>query len=202
MWKLSGPEETFKTGRLVMRRKKMRILKDQAIGVLIDVQEKLAPHIHGIEAVVSRQQVLIKGMQVLGVPLLVTEQYTKGLGATLPQLQENLSHYRPMEKMAFSCLDDPVFEEALKESGRKAVILSGIETHVCVLQTVLDLLEDGYQPVVIEDCVSSRKESDKLIALSRMEKEGAVISSVESILFELCRISGTETFKQISRLVK
>jgi nicotinamidase-related amidase len=185
-----------------MRRKKMRILKDQAIGVLIDVQEKLAPHIHGIEAVVSRQQVLIKGLQALGVPILVTEQYTKGLGATLPQLQESLTHYRPMEKMAFSCLDDPVFEEALKESGRKAVVLSGIETHVCVLQTVLDLLEDGYQPVVIEDCVSSRKESDKLIALSRMEKEGAVISSVESILFELCRISGTETFKHISRLVK
>jgi len=180
----------------------MRILKDQAIAVLIDVQEKFSPHIHEMETVTQRVEILLKGLQVLGVPVLVTEQYPKGLGSTLPQLQEILGNEQPMEKVAFSCQDDTAFRDRLKETGRKAVILFGIESHVCVLQTVMDLLADGYQPVVIEDCVSSRKKEDKEIALRRMAQEGALISSAESILFELCRLSGTDNFKQISKLVK
>lgn len=180
----------------------MRILKEQTVAVLIDVQEKLTPHMHNMEAVIKRQEILIQGLQVLGVPVMITEQYTKGLGTTVPDLKSVLEDYKPIEKMAFSCCDDPRFLEPLKDSGRKSVILFGIETHVCVLQTALDLLEAGYRPVVIEDCVSSRKESDKQTALRRMEQAGAVISTSESILFELCRVSGTESFKQISKLVK
>lgn len=180
----------------------MRILKEQAIAVLIDVQEKLAPHMVEMETMLERQEVLSKGLKILGVPLLVTEQYTRGLGLTLPRLKEIIDPFDPMEKMAFSCWDDAVFREALIESGRKTVILFGIEAHVCLLQTALDLLEEGYQPVVVEDCVSSRKASDKRIALNRMAQEGVIISSAESLLFEICRVSGTETFKQISRLVK
>ncbi len=180
----------------------MRILKEQTVAALIDVQEKLAPHIHNMEAVIKRQEILVQGLQVLGVPVMVTEQYTKGLGVTVPELKSVLADYAPIEKMAFSCCDDPHFLEPLKDSGRKSVILFGIEAHVCVLQTTLDLLEAGYRPVVIEDCVSSRKESDKLTALRRMQQAGAIISTSESVLFELCRVSGTESFKQISKLFK
>ena len=180
----------------------MRILKEDTIAVMIDMQEKLAPHIHEIEEVVANQKILVQGLQALEIPILATEQYRKGLGTTLADLNELLGTTEPTEKMTFSCWDDQGFKAALKDSGKKSVILFGIETHVCVLQTVLDLLEDGYQPVIIENCVSSRKEKDKQLALRRMEQEGAVISSAESILFELCRVSGTDAFKQISRLVK
>lgn len=180
----------------------MRILKEQAVGVLIDVQEKLVPHMHEMDQVLEKQVMLVKGLQQLEVPVLVTEQYVRGLGKTLPELQELVNIDEAMEKMAFSCYDDAAFAEKLRETGRKTVILFGIETHVCVLQTVLDLVENGYQPVVIEDCVSSRKPADKATALRRMAQEGAVITSAESILFELCRVAGTDGFKVISRLVK
>lgn len=180
----------------------MRILKENAIGVFIDIQEKLFPHIHDYEQLEQKLMALAAGFKALGIPVLVTEQYTKGLGFTIQPLKIALSNYLCVEKMAFSCCDEPLFEEALHSTARKSVILCGIETHVCVLQTTLDLLQAGYQPIVIEDCVSSRKLSDKQTAISRMRQEGAIITSLESILFELTRYSGTDTFKAISKLVK
>jgi hypothetical protein len=145
---------------------------------------------------------LAAGLKVLEIPMLVTEQYTKGLGFTILPLKNALGDYSSIEKIAFSCCDEPQFSKALSVTGKKNVILCGIETHVCVLQTAIDLLQAGYQPVVIEDCVSSRKLSDKNTAIERMRQEGVIISSLESILFELTRYSGTETFKAISKLVK
>lgn len=145
---------------------------------------------------------LTAGLKVLEIPFLVTEQYTKGLGFTILPLKMAFGDYSSIEKIAFSCCDEPKFVNALSVTGKKNVILCGIETHVCVLQTTLDLLQEGYQPIVIEDCVSSRKPSDKHTAIERMRQEGAIISSLESILFELTRYSGTETFKAISKLVK
>jgi nicotinamidase-related amidase len=146
----------------------------------------------------------------------VTQQYSKGLGPTIPILRETLgwagsppeavgqsSARRPyIEKIAFSCWGEPYLREALTSLEREQVLLFGIETHVCVLQTAVDLKQAGYTPVVIEDCTSSRRERDKRIALRRFQTEGIRLTTYESILFELLREAGTETFKAISRLVK
>ncbi len=180
----------------------MRILKEQSAGLIIDVQEKLFPHIQEHELLARNTGILIEGLKILNVPLLVTEQYPKGLGYTIPEIKGALASPEPHEKLSFSCCDDPEIMVELNNLDRKNIIIAGIEAHVCVLQTAVDLLENGFQPVVIEDCVSSRKVGDKAVAIQRMRKEGVVISTVESILFELARVSGTEQFKAISRLVK
>lgn len=180
----------------------MRLTKENTAAVIIDMQEKLTPHVQNHKDLIERIKILIKGLQALGVPMIVTEQYRKGLGPTIPELTEVLDVGEPLEKMAFSCWDDHEFQKAMDQTGRKQVIVAGIEAHVCVLQTVIDLKEKGFQPVVVEDCLSSRKTADKDIAMKRMIQEGALIVSCESILFELCRYAGTETFKKISKLVK
>ncbi len=179
----------------------MRLLKDRSAAVIVDVQEKLFPHIHEHDSMRDAQLILIEGLQHLGIPIRMTEQYKKGLGETLPSLREKLG-MEGFEKIAFSCCDDETFAGELEELDRQIIILAGIETHVCVLQTAIDLLEKGYQPVVVADCVSSRKPGDKQVALRRMRQEGVVITTYESLLFELCRYAGNDTFKAISKLVK
>lgn len=180
----------------------MRILNDNSAGLIIDIQERLFPFIDGHEQVARNTAILIKGLQVLGLPIVVTQQYTKGLGGTIPSLVETLGTDQYIEKMAFSCCDDEGFMNELIRLERKNVILAGIESHVCVLQTTIDLLENNFQPVVVEDCISSRNRNDKRIAVERMRSEGAIITTYESILFELLRYSGTAEFKEISKLVK
>ena len=180
----------------------MRILHDNTIALFIDIQEKLFPHIRDKERLEQNLIKLGKGMHILEIPVLVTEQYRKGLGITIPILKPVLEGYPNIEKTAFSCCDEPDFMSKFKSFGKELVIICGIETHVCVLQTAMDLLALGYRPIVIEDCVSSRKDSDKAVAIHRMRQEGVIISSLESILFELTRFSGTEKFKLISSLVK
>lgn len=180
----------------------MRIKRDQTAAVVIDVQEKLFPLIHEHDQIAKNMAILIKGLKLLEVPILVTQQYTKGLGETVKPIKEAMDGYEHIEKMAFSCCGDEGFMSQFKLFDRKNVVLMGIESHVCVLQTTLDLLEAGYQPIVIEDCVSSRKLNDKKIAVKRMRTSGAIISTYESILFELTEVSGTELFKGIVKLVK
>lgn len=180
----------------------MRITKEHTVGLVIDIQEKLLPHISGYEALLKNVGILLQGFKALEIPVLVTEQYKKGLGETASPIQEVIGDFNPMEKMTFSCCDDPRFIVKLNNTAKKYVIVCGIESHVCVLQTTVDLLEAGFQPVVVEDCISSRRSSDKLIAVERMRQEGAIITTYESILFELARVSGTDTFKAISKLVK
>ena len=181
----------------------MRILKENTTGLFIDIQDRLFPHMQEMNQLEQNLITLCAGLKVLDIPILVTEQYTKGLGFTILPLKMAFGdEYSSIEKIAFSCCDEPQFLNALNSTGKKNVLLCGIETHVCILQTALDLLQKGYQPVVIQDCVSSRKLSDKHLAIERMRQEGAIITSLESILFELTRYSGTDTFKAISKLVK
>jgi len=180
----------------------MRILKEQTAAVVIDIQEKLHPHIHGFETLEKNTAILIQGLQALNVEIVLTEQYPKGLGRTIEPIRALLPGIRIIEKTAFSCYDEPAFKEKLQLLNKKNIIIAGEETHVCVLQTAVDLLNAGYTPIVVADCVSSRKEFSKETALRRIEKEGAVITTYESILFELCRYAGSETFKTISKLVK
>lgn len=180
----------------------MRITRDNSSAIVIDIQERLFPHMYEREALERNVLILMKGLNLLNIPLLVTEQYSKGLGNTIPAITENMGITEPIEKISFSCCDESRFLKELNMLNKKFVILAGIETHVCILQTVLDLIESGFHPVLVEDCVSSRKETDKKIAVERIRSEGAIITTYESILLELCRVAGSETFKKISGLIK
>ena len=180
----------------------MRIPRDNATALIIDIQERLFPHMHESEKINAHTGILIRGLQALSVPVYVTQQYSKGLGSTIASIARLFESFNYIEKTAFSCCDEPAVVKTLEEGGRKFVILAGIESHVCIMQTAIDLLDRNYVPVVMDNCISSRNPDDKTVALHRMRQEGALISTYESILFELCRHSGTEEFKIISKLVK
>jgi nicotinamidase-related amidase len=180
----------------------MRIIKEQTVGLVIDIQERLFPSIHENTQFLNNTLRLIEGLKILEVPIIVTEQYKKGLGLTVPEVSNITVGFETLEKTAFSCCDDESFIKSLLDTRKRNVILCGIEAHICVMQNSIDLIEKGFTPVVIQDCTSSRKPIDKEIAIKRLRMEGAVITSSESVLFELCRYSGTEQFKAISRLVK
>jgi nicotinamidase-related amidase len=180
----------------------MRIIKDRTAALLIDVQERIFPAISEHQKLEKNIILLLEGLKSLQVPVFVTEQYVRGLGPTIPSVTAVLGETERVEKAAFSCCDEARFMVSLAASGKENVIVFGVESHVCVLQTVIDLAHNGYHPIVVEDCVSSRSLNDKQIAIARMRQEGAIITTYESILFELLRFSGTEQFKAISRLVK
>jgi nicotinamidase-related amidase len=180
----------------------MRILREQTAGLVIDIQERLFPYIHEHETMARNAGILIQGLQALQVPIIVTEQYTKGLGPTVQPLRELFNDGTPLEKLAFSCCDDAGFMGHLDALQKRFIVITGIESHVCVMQTCIDLLEKNYIPVIAEDCVSSRRLNDKVIAIARMRQMGAIITTYESVLFELLRFSGTDEFRAISKLVK
>jgi nicotinamidase-related amidase len=180
----------------------MRILLHESAALMIDIQEKLFPHMQDGEKLLANCLKLTEGLQILSVPVIVTQQYTKGLGETLAPLKMKFDGFTYFEKISFSCADDQAVLSALENAGRKNIIIYGIEAHVCVLQTCFDLIKAGFIPVVAEDCISSRKINDKLTAVGRMRQDGAVITTMESILFELTRKAGTDIFRKISAIVK
>ena len=180
----------------------MRIDLETTAMLLVDVQERLFSHIDNNTALALRLEILLKGLGILEVPIFCNQQYTEKLGATLPSLFSLLRSKEVYEKRAFSCCDNPNILQVLKQSGAKNIIVAGIEAHVCVLQTVLDLIINGYTPVVVVDAVGSRHHQNLEIALKRMEKEGAILTTTESILFELMRTSTHPQLKAISALVK
>ncbi len=180
----------------------MRILREAAAAAVIDIQEKLLPHIHDGEIILNNCLKLIKGLKILSVPVIITQQYTRGLGPTVLPIKQLFPEFRYIEKITFSCCEEPEFGKELERLAKKNIILCGIEAHVCVLQTCLDLLASGKKPVVVEDCVSSRNVNDRIIAIERMRQEGAIITTMESLLFELTRMAGNDMFKGISTIVK
>lgn len=180
----------------------MRVLKNNAICVIVDVQEKLFHHMHEKELLEKNTKILVKGLKALKIPCLVTEQYRKGLGATIESIEELVANDTHYEKLAFSCCDNPEITEAIETGSKRSVIIAGVESHVCVLQTAIDLKERGYHPIVVEDCVGSRTIENKRIAMERLRHEGVVVTTYESILFELCRTAECNVFKTISQLVK
>lgn len=180
----------------------MRIKKDEVIGLVIDVQGKILPHMYEADKVEDGIVKLAKGLAYLDIPVVVSEQYRKGLGETVESVSSVVVDYNPLEKKSFSCLDERILNDAIFSKNKKYVIISGIETHICVMQTAIDMIEAGLIPVIVEDAVSSRRENDKNIAIERLRSEGAIITTIESILFELTRFSGSEVFKNISKLIK
>ena len=170
--------------------------------MVVDIQDRFLPVIHEMQRVIQNSLRLINGAIILSVPILATEQYRKGLGATLPEIASAIPNFAPMEKNTFSCCDTPGFVEALRAKGVQDVILCGIEAHVCVCQTSLGLLEAGFRPFVVADAISSRTPENHRFAIERMRDAGAVIVSTEMILFELLECAGTDEFRQMLKLVK
>ncbi len=180
----------------------MRITREETIGMVIDMQEKLLPAMAEQEDLLKNCRILIQGMQELGIPLIVTQQYTKGLGETVEPVKSIIKNFSPVEKREFSCCNEPLITEKIKEINKKKVILCGIESHICVLQTAIDLKEAGYVPVVVLDCVSSRTLGNLDLAAERFRHEGIMMTSCESVLFELTRTSVAPEFKAISKMIK
>jgi isochorismate hydrolase len=178
------------------------LLSRQASKLLIvDVQEKLTPAIPNVDQMISNCKRLITGAKILGVPVFATEQYPKGLGPIVPELASLLGD-RPA-KVRFSCAECLGWGFAAEQSDdRHQVVVAGMEAHVCVLQTVLDLLAHGFRVFVPADSVASRSEFDWDVALQRMSACGATITTTESVLFEWCEVAGTPEFKRISQLIK
>jgi nicotinamidase-related amidase len=179
-----------------------RLKKEDAILVMIDFQERLMPAMEDQDDLEESVCKLVNGIRTLDVPVLVTQQYTKGLGQTVPDIAEALGEFSPIEKADFSATGELNFLEALNETGKTSVILCGIETHVCVAQTALTLLELGYDVFLVLDAVSSRSKTDKKTAINRMVQAGAKPVTVEAVLFELLVTAKAAEFKEISRIVK
>jgi nicotinamidase-related amidase len=173
---------------------------EDTVLLVVDVQEKLVPLIAGAPRILWNLRRLLDGAEATGVKALATEQYPQGLGPTVSELAGRLGSIP--SKAAFSCCGCEPFMACLAESGASKVLVSGIEAHVCVQQTVLDLLANGYRVFVPVDAVGSRYKIDYETGLRRMESAGATLTTTESALFEWCQVSGTPTFKKISALVR
>ena len=170
--------------------------------VVIDVQGKLASLVHKNELFLDNLKRMIRGAKVLGLPILWTEQNPEGIGVTIPEIAELLDGLTPLHKTTFSCCGDEHFFDALKATNRKQVLITGIETHICVYQTTLELLAAGYEVEVVTDAVSSRTPENKAVGLQKMKTAGAGLTGTETALFELLKVSTGAKFKEILRVVK
>lgn len=185
-----------------MKRHPKIFQREKSALLVIDIQEKLLPVIYEIESVVDNTIKLINGFKFLNLPIYFTEQYPKGLGSTELRIKSALEERSAIHKMSFSCFGAGNLFEELKSKNIKQIVVCGIESHVCVMQTALDLVSNEFQVHVAADAVSSRRKYDYEIALERMRSNGIEITLTESILFEMLIICGTDEFKAISKLVK
>lgn len=172
--------------------------------VVVDIQEKLLPPIFQKEVLVRNSQLLIRLAGILHIPTIATTQYSKGLGATVPEIASLLPQSEPVDKLMFSCFGSEAFCSALKRlpGNRNTVLLCGMESHICVMQTALGALRQGYLVHVASDAVSSRSEWNWKIGLDRMQAAGAIISSTEMMMYELLRSSGAPAFKELLPYLK
>jgi nicotinamidase-related amidase len=177
---------------------------EQCALVVVDIQEKLLPPIFNKESLVRNSQLLIRLARILSMPVLVTTQYVKGLGPTVAEIASLLSDVPATDKLEFSCFGSDQFRSRLKglPGNRNTVLLCGMESHICVMQTALGALNDGYLVHVASDAVGSRAEWNWKIGLERMKAAGAVISSTEMMMYELLRCSGTPQFKELLPYLK
>jgi nicotinamidase-related amidase len=176
--------------------------KENTLLLIIDVQESFRKHIQDFPNLTRDIAILVEASKVLKLPVVLTEQYPQGLGATVKEISACLGEHEYFQKNCFSCCQQESFVKYLQSLNRKQVLVTGIECHVCVNQTVHDLLAMNYSPHIVVDAVASRASKNKEIGLSKMFASGAVPSSVEMALFELLKESGTEAFKAIQRLIK
>ncbi|HYD30790.1 MAG TPA: hydrolase [Azospirillaceae bacterium] len=180
----------------------MLLSADQSALVVVDIQERLAPVVHAQERITHNVMVLLKAARRLDVPVLASEQYPKGLGATVPALAELLPADSVVEKIHFGCTCETPFNERLAALGRRQVVLTGMEAHICVLQTGIGLLEQGYKVFIVADGTSSRNPANAELGIERMRANGAEVVTTEMVVFEWLKKAGTAGFKELSRLIK
>ncbi|NLY45403.1 MAG: hydrolase [Tissierella sp.] len=180
---------------------KYTLNREDTVLMVIDIQERLAPVMKYKDQVIKNTNILITAAKEMDFPIIVTEQYPKGLGRTVPELIDLVDKSNIYSKNSFSAYTDEV-KEALKSLGKKKILITGMETHVCVFQTVRDLLKEEYQVYLVRDAVSSRTKVNFLNALDLMKSMGAVITNTETTVFDLLKVSGTPEFKLMSKMIK
>jgi nicotinamidase-related amidase len=176
--------------------------REQIALVVVDFQEKLVPAVFENERTLRNALLLMRAARALGIPIVLTTQYRKGLGATLPVVLETAPGVEPLDKLTFGCFGDAAFLERLAQLGRSQLLVCGIESHICVTQTVLGALDAGRLVHVAGDAVSSRTEANWRVGLDRMARAGAVLSSTEMAIYELLRRSDGADFKAVLPLLK
>jgi nicotinamidase-related amidase len=181
---------------------KFFLKREESSLLIIDIQEKLAAVMKMKDAVVGNCLHLIELSKTLRIPVVVTEQYPKGLGHTVEQLRSAMPGYKPVEKLTFSCCEEQAFMKEVKDLESKTIILTGMETHICILQTCIGLLHNGFDVHVVRDAVCSRTEDNWKTGIEFMRDAGAVITSTETVLFQLLNRAGTEEFRTISKRIK
>ncbi len=178
---------------------KFIIDKEDTVLLIVDIQDKLAAVMKEKDKVIKNNLHLVELAKMINMPVMVTEQYPRGLGTTVPEIREALPFYRPVEKMTFDCCGQPAFLEELKEHNKSSVVLTGMETHICVLQTCIGLLRGGINVHVVEDAICSRVKENWKIGTEFMREAGAVVTCTETVLFQLLKVAGTAEFKKPSR---
>lgn len=176
----------------------------KAVLIVIDVQERLCAAMdeNVLRQLTRNTGILLESANELAIPVIFTEQYVKGLGPTLGELRQTVPAAPSFEKMTFSCCGNDAFIKQLKQSGRTQIIVTGMETHVCVLQTVINLLDEGFDVHLVKDAVMSRSSDNRQTAIEAMVLAGAVPTCAEAVVFQLLKIAGTDSFKKLSKLVK
>ena len=185
-----------------IERNKKLLSRETTALLIIDIQEKILAVMKSHDVVVQNTLKLIKGFKILNIPIFYTEQYPKGLGSTAPVLLKELEGLSAIQKMSFSCSLAGNLFTRLKDNKVSQVVIAGIESHVCIQQTALDLIANGFQTDLAADATASRNDHDYKFALDRMRAHGVEITTTEAILFELLTYSGTDEFKMISKIIK
>lgn len=180
---------------------KFTLEREDSVLLIIDIQERLAPVMKYKDQVINNSLILINAAKEMNFPVIATEQYPKGLGSTVPELRDLIGEDNIFSKISFTAYTDEV-KQVLRSLGRKKVIITGMETHVCVFQTARDLINDGYQVYLVSDGVASRTKENFLNGLDLMKSLGAVITNTETAVFDLLKVSGTPEFKLISKMIK
>lgn len=187
-----------------MQSRNLRIKRDDLLMVAIDYQERLMPVMNEVDKLRDKISRLTRGLGILKIPAIATEQYPKGLGETenKEEFKEALGDVTFIEKDSFSAFGAAEFEPVVKATGKNTILLCGIETHICVQQTAMDFLDRGYRVVLVVDCCSSRSREDKEVALRRMEAMGVELVTVETVLFEMIGGNKDPEFRGISKIIK
>lgn len=180
---------------------KYTINKEDTVLMVIDIQERLVPVINEVDRVIDNTNILLEASEILDIPVIVTEQYPKGLGKTSDRIKLHTNNVYGYPKISFTAYTYEV-ENQLKNLNKNKVVIVGMETHVCVYQTIRDLLKNNYEVFLVSDAVSSRTEENYNNAVEMIKDMGCVVSNTETILFDLLKIAGTDEFKKISKLIK
>jgi len=176
--------------------------KNSTALLIIDIQEKLAAVMKVKDLVITNSLHLIELAKIQHIPIILTEQYPKGIGQTVEEIRNALPEYKPIEKLTFSCCDEQGFISEIRKLNKQTIIVAGMETHVCVLQTCIGLLRDGFNVYVVQDAICSRNKENWKTGIQFMRDAGAVITSTETVLFQLLKIAGTDDFKTIIKRIK